>query len=76
MVGAVLDLSSFYQSTLSGTKEDQPLQIPAFLSQIDLSHYHSMEERFTHELTAFTKKQFFEVKMYNVVIIVCKGCIQ
>ncbi|XP_022105406.1 HAUS augmin-like complex subunit 3 [Acanthaster planci] len=31
-----------------------------FLSQQPLDHYHHTEERFTQELTGFTKKQFFE----------------
>ncbi|CAL1529542.1 unnamed protein product [Lymnaea stagnalis] len=33
---------------------------PVFLSQIDLNAFHEAEERFSHDLTAFTKKQFFE----------------
>ena len=32
-----------------------------FLSQLSYDNYHESEERFTGELTAYTRKQFFEV---------------
>ena len=32
-----------------------------FLSQQTLQEYHGVEDRFTQQLTAYTKKQFFEV---------------
>jgi len=34
---------------------------PIFFSQIGLEDFFKMEEKFTTELTAFTKKRFFEV---------------
>ena len=47
---------------MAGTEQElDQSEAAVFLSQVDLSNYHSMEESFTHELTAFTKKQFFEV---------------
>ena len=53
---AVTDLISLYNLT-SG-----PIDTPAvFLSQLPLEEYHKAEEKFTQQLTAFTKKQFFEV---------------
>lgn len=33
-----------------------------FLSQLSLDEYHQKEERFSQELSHFTKKKFFEVK--------------
>ena len=33
----------------------------SFLSQLDCDSYYGSEERFTGELTAYTRKQFFEV---------------
>ena len=33
-----------------------------FLSQLPYDSYFTSEERFTGELTAYTRKQFFEVK--------------
>ena len=34
----------------------------SFLSQLPYDSYYTSEEKFTGELTAYTRKQFFEVK--------------
>ena len=53
---SIHDLSSIYPETTSGDES----QIPMCLSQVDIDHYHSMEEKFTQELTLFTRKLFFD----------------
>ena len=35
-----------------------------FLSQMDLSSFHDAEAKYSHDLTEFTKKQFFEVILF------------
>jgi hypothetical protein len=39
-----------------------------FVSQLSLDEYHKAEEIFTNELTKYTKKQFFEVKVLCIAI--------
>ena len=71
LLTSVSDLSALYQRTGAGTEEQRDAEQQAlssssdtpsvFVSQLDLDHYHKSEEKFTQELTAFTKKQFFQV---------------
>ncbi|XP_071849854.1 HAUS augmin-like complex subunit 3 [Apostichopus japonicus] len=56
------DLSSSSSGLISlytGSQTDSLTSVP-FLSQVNLRQYHTAEDKFTHELKAFTKKQFFE----------------
>ncbi|XP_060080706.1 HAUS augmin-like complex subunit 3 [Ylistrum balloti] len=53
LVRSVEDLHNLYKS-------DNGNNSPNFLSQISLGEYANAEEKFSQELTAFTKKQFFE----------------
>ena len=39
-----------------------------FLSQLSYDNYYESEERFTGELTAYTRKQFFEVWLDSPVL--------
>lgn len=45
-----------------------------FLSQNSLAAFHFAEEKFTVELTAFTKKQFFEVLYRTFSVLLCIAC--
>ena len=60
---SVLDMSAIYQATSSGAMSmgRSPAMEAAFLTTLPLQTYHKAEEQFTQQLTAFTKKQFFEV---------------
>ena len=63
--GCVSELSSLYHRAAADPEAGQGQENAAFLSQLPLEDYHKMEEKFTQELTSFTKKQFFEVKRYS-----------
>lgn len=41
--------------------DNKPSKQSPFLSAYSLDSYHSVEEEFTQALTAYTKKQFFQV---------------
>ena len=74
---SVTDMSCVYnkpqESSLQSAKSSLPLQVgksgvpsqsdsPAmFLSQVPLQQYYNTEEAFTTQLTAYTRKQFFQV---------------
>ncbi|XP_072023242.1 HAUS augmin-like complex subunit 3 [Amphiura filiformis] len=65
-MNATLDKLSRTSSELVSMYNKSPIsenvgqQEAPFLSQQSLQHYHGNEERFTQQLTAYTKKQFFE----------------
>lgn len=60
---AVHKLSGLYRA--GGGPPGKQAHEAAFLSHVDLESYFLAEERFTQELTSFTKKQFFEVSTYT-----------
>jgi len=60
---AVSEVTNLYQDIAAGTTERRNPEANLFLSQLDLSPYYRAEEKFTQELTAFTKKQFFTVSI-------------
>ena len=64
-MNAILDklsrTSSELVSMYKSPGESLDHQVAPFLSQQSLHEYHGSEEKFTQQLTAFTKKQFFEV---------------
>ena len=71
LVSSISSLSALYQQTGAGTEEQRSQEqesssdkTPVFLSQLCLDNYHRTEDKFTQELTAFTKKQFFEVDTF------------
>ena len=46
-------------------------QQPYFLSQIGLDGYHDAEQAFTEQLTAYARKQFFEViSIFNLLVYI------
>ena len=55
LMASVSQLSTLYNSMDRGDHS------PFFLSQLNLHEYGNAEEKFTGELTTYTKKQFFEV---------------
>lgn len=59
LVEAVGQLSEIYELPVQEKAEEA---MPMFLSQLSLDEYHQKEERFSQELSHFTKKKFFEVK--------------
>ena len=61
LMSAVSQLSALYRTADAPTNHRDHNMV--FLSQVDLHPYLQSEEKFTQELTAFTKKQFFEVLM-------------
>ena len=58
LVETVGQLSEIYELPVEGKREDS---IPMFLSQLSLDEYYKKEEKFSQELSLFTKKKFFEV---------------
>jgi hypothetical protein len=62
IVVGVSELKQLYEETKPQPSEvlTEP-KIALFLSQIGLENFFKVEEKFTTELTAFTKKRFFEV---------------
>ena len=77
LTGSVTDMNSVYnksqESPSQSSKSTVPLQVnksgvpsqtgsaAMFLSQVPLQQYYSTEEAFTTQLTAYTRKQFFQV---------------
>lgn len=59
LVETVGQLSEIYELPVQEKAEEA---MPMFLSQLSLDEYHQKEERFSQELSHFTKKKFFEVK--------------
>lgn len=59
LVETVGQLSEIYELPVQEKAEEA---MPMFLSQLSLDEYHQKEERFSQELSNFTKKKFFEVK--------------
>ena len=62
IITGVSELNKLYEKTKP--QSDDIMTEPKralFLSQISLNNFFKMEEKFTAELTAFTKKRFFEV---------------
>lgn len=67
---SVAELMTLYEASSAGTefeRKDGGGVNGVFLSQLNLADYHRAEELFTQEMTAFTKKQFFEVSK----VIIC-----
>ena len=52
--------------------DDKPVEQSPFLSAYSLDSYHSLEEKFTQALVAYTKKQFFQVKY---ILCICISCV-
>lgn len=59
LVETVGQLSEIYELPVQEKAEEA---MPMFLSRLSLDEYHQKEERFSQELSHFTKKKFFEVK--------------
>ncbi|KAL5021994.1 hypothetical protein ScPMuIL_001149 [Solemya velum] len=57
---SVSHLHSMYQELPSSNEPKDINQPSLFLSQLTLQEFYGCEERYTQELTAYTKKQFFE----------------
>lgn len=57
LVETVGQLSEIYELPVQEKAEEA---MPMFLSQLSLDEYHQKEERFSQELSHFTKKKFFE----------------
>ena len=53
---AVQEVSAFHRGEGGGLEAT-----PSFLSAVSQEPYHSAEDQFLTELTAYTKKQFFQV---------------
>ena len=61
LTATVKELTSLYhRSGVAATDQDKAV----FLSQLCLEEYFRDEEKFTEQLHAYTKKQFFEVVYY------------
>lgn len=75
MKGAVCSMSELYTTPVSSSLKqgrghyngsshsERDNESGVFLSQLSLENYHEMEDKFTQELTAYTKKLFFEVSI-------------
>ena len=65
---AAKDLESSVQSVClfhRGEEADSHFKAtPRFLCQLSQDPYHSTEDKYLSELTAYTKKQFFDVRMF------------
>uniref|UniRef100_A0A0B7A1I8 HAUS augmin-like complex subunit 3 N-terminal domain-containing protein n=1 Tax=Arion vulgaris TaxID=1028688 RepID=A0A0B7A1I8_9EUPU len=57
---SVHKLIDLYSAPSGDQKEGQTENSGHFLTQCDLTAFHETEEKFSRDLTAFTKKQFFE----------------
>ena len=58
---AVEQTTSLYSSAHLHPAQS-PHTVPVFLSQCHLDCYHKVEENYTQQLTAYTKRLFFEVQ--------------
>ena len=58
LTATVKELTSLYQNSGVDTTAQEK---SVFLSQLNLEEYFRDEEKFTQQLHAYTKKQFFEV---------------
>jgi len=56
-VGGVMRL---YEDAGRGTQQERREEEAMFISQLDLRCYHTSEEKFGSQLSAFTRRQFFE----------------
>jgi len=62
LTGAVTGVVQLYREGVHNpTEQCGDTQNPVFLSQLDLHSLEAVEQKYTQALTAFTKKQFFEV---------------
>ena len=62
LTGAVTGVVQLYREGVRNpTEQCGDTQNPVFLSQLDLHSLEAVEQKYTQALTAFTKKQFFEV---------------
>lgn len=75
LTAAVTDLSQLYKAPSHEKSELPPLvsksSLPAqtgppsmFLSQVPVQQYYNAEEEYTTQLTAYTRKQFFQVYFF------------
>ena len=70
LTGAVTALVQLYrEGVCSPTGQCGDTHSPVFLSQLDLRSLEAVEQKYTQALTAFTKKQFFEVS--RVLLLPC-----
>ncbi|GFN87110.1 HAUS augmin-like complex subunit 3 [Plakobranchus ocellatus] len=60
LAGAIGRLGELYKNKSEGKGKMNSSSEDHFLSQLDLSAFHDAEAKYSHDLTAFTKKQFFE----------------
>ena len=74
-VGDTMQLYKQADGELDCYEDNKPVEQSPFLSAYSLDSYHSMEEKFTQSLVAYTKKQFFQV-IYCIIstLIVSVGC--
>ena len=59
---ALEELESGVQELSSFHRGERPQATPSFLSTVPQEPYHVAEDRFLSELTAYTKKYFFQVR--------------
>jgi hypothetical protein len=69
-------ISLGYNTTLTYSNQDKQLSSdrptsPVFLSQISQDEYNKTEDKYTQELTSYTKRLFFEVKQYKIRQLTC-----
>ncbi|CAG5134696.1 unnamed protein product, partial [Candidula unifasciata] len=60
LTDSVKKITDFYCVPSAGGKDVQTKDSGPFLTQSDLTSFHAAEEKFSCNLTRFTKKQFFE----------------
>ena len=64
LTSAVTDLVTLYkEGPRNPTEPSGDGKNPVFLSQLDLHCLEAVEQKYTAALTAYTKKQFFEVSL-------------
>ncbi|ELU04551.1 hypothetical protein CAPTEDRAFT_225812 [Capitella teleta] len=57
---SVASLYDIYKQNDRTKEPEEEVEMSAFLSQVNLKHHHKLEEKFTQEVTEYTKKQFFQ----------------
>jgi len=70
--GSTMDMYREVDSELDCYEGTKPAtEQCSFLSSYSLNSYHSLEEKFTQALVAYTKKQFFQVNHFLLVCLIC-----
>ena len=61
-MAAVSDLCAFHRREPGDKVQATP---PRFLSEVSQDGFHQAEDKYLSELTAYTKKQFFKVRIVS-----------